>query len=555
MLVRFLFIFLFSTLLFSREPICYSVGLISVKKSNEAMLYKGFPSEGCIRFASREYITLRCDCFDKKADAVKAKNEKYTSYKDAYVVKTKKSRFKSQEKAIIEVSTLDIKEKNTTKKQVNSSVTLLDKNNTINKKRDFLKKLGLEVLNGHIYKSLQNLDEEDSFVNLDLDGTLHEEYLQDINHTFDTNSLATLGKLYEKNFQRELKAIENQGSVYGLSVGAKSYKNIRENNYVYKTDSDWSIVVNTQLNLLKGGYFIDQKRKEKVKLDAYLQYYKEYFSFLEQSYEQKLFHLELVENAVELKYSSLVEPFYRKLLKRSELYIKDHQMSVNKAEYYQEQLESIQILKESYTEQEHMEVEYKLFKLLNNMEELHLKSIDDIKTLAYKNSLTIKSLNTQMKRLSIEDSYYEKVDFNLEAAYLKEENNGWYDRIGLSVNVPLDFFSTTEQKNIQKASYSIQRSTLKISIDQKISLLYNRFSYHQKNIGLLKNELSYLYEKLMQVDIDSRSNNRVILESKIAVEKKKKEIILERLETYKILLGLYKITNVETISELVNISN
>jgi len=664
--------FIVSTSLFAKTQTCYSIGIITVKKENAKTLKDRlkYPQENCITFNINNFTTLRCECVDSKKDAKKLLEERYAKYKDAYVVTTKKERFKvldtnATKKVVIAkkniVKPKDLNKTKTVEKIENNTTTIVESNiskNNKNSDRDFVKEfklldkykkyfnqqkikddiirpkkalsgiflnsieqakkdslanknktqehydseinfdmnlslikeskhkvifikdsdytedidkpivveledsvkkdtiehLGLEDLNGYIYTQAEDKYENVSLINFnqyDLDSFFDLEYMIESDSSYDGNSMSVLKELNRQNFQKELTALKNKNSFYGIYVGIDAGKNFKESNHIYKKNSDWQYSLSAKVELLQGGYFEDQKVKEEEILESKIEYLTRLSKLLQRNFEEELFEVELMKNEIEYIYANIVEKLYDKLLRNSDIYLKDGITTISDIEYLQEQLENVRIIKEIHLKQDRKKIDNVLFEFLNEIQIIELIQKDKFKKIVNKNNPTLKLLDTNIEKLSYKKRYIDDVELNLYSKYTKEDSIGWYSTVGIGVNMPLSFVSNNEVNKIKQNAYSIEKSSIKSNLEQKVDYYYNKFIYTQKRIFILQNELNYIYEKYAQMSNSNSDVDRLTALMKIDVEKKKRDIMFQRLETYRVLLELYRLANTTNINEFI----
>jgi len=580
-LVRFLLpasLVFSTTLLAKQKDTCYSVGLVTVKKENAKYLKKRYhySDSECILFESRNFMTLRCGCFEKKIDAKNALVTTYAQYNGAYVVSTKKERFANkvtldslttqkpkQTKQITPTSSVKLKKKQleVTSIQKKEPVVTMEPQpvyvelNTTSKV-DHLEHLGLEDLNGFIYEDAQNKYDNVSLINFNqynLDSFFDLEYhVGDGNNSYDGNSIAVLKELYQKNYTQNSLDLQKQNYLEGLTFGMSVYENVGESHDKYKRGSNWQYTMNLKLNLLKNGYFYMQKKKKQKKIFQKVNYLKHLSALLQKNYEEKLYGVEFMESEINYRYTLVAQKLYNKLLQHSDIYLQDAHTTVWDVEHLQEQLENVKVLKDIYKIQTRSKIDRVLYNFLNNIQAVSLIPKDQFNALVVKNNPSLQLIHKKIELTTIDTNYLDAIDLKVVSEFTKEDSIGWYDKVGFELSIPFGKETKNNFNVIRRNGYFIEKASIKENLEQKVDYLYNLFIYNQKYISILQNELNYVYEKYAQLN-DTHKNDidRLTLLMKIDVEKKKRDIMVQRLKTYKVLLELYRVANTTNINEFV----
>jgi len=589
-LVRFLLSasLVFSTTLLAKKPeICYSIGLITVKKENAKYLKEKYhySEDECILFESRNLMTLRCGCFEKKIDAKNALVTTYAQYSGAYVVSTKKERFankvtldslttpKPKPKVKVKPLKQEIKPQpkkvQTKPKKVEKQPKKMDVlNSSVEPQpiyaeltdnaiaQEHFEPLGLEDLNGFLYEAAQNKYENVSLINFDqydLDSFFNLEYhIEDGNNSYDGNPIAILKELYQKNFANGTTLAQKQSYLDGLVFGVNMYENLGESHHDYKKGSQWQYNVNLKLNILKNGYFYNQKLKKEEALQQEIGYLEHLNTLLKRNYQEKLYEVEFMKSEINYQYSLVAESLYQKLLAHSDIFFQDEKTTVWDLEHLQEQLENVKVLKDIYKIQTRSKIDKVLYEFLNNIQAITLISKDQFNKLVLKNNPSLQLIHKKIESTTIQRSYLNDIDLKIVSEFTKEESIGWYDKVGFELSIPFGKDRTNNLRAIKKNGYFIEKASIKANLEQQIDYFYNLFIYNQKYISILQNELNYVYEKYAQLN-DTHKNDidRLTLLMKIDVEKKKRDIMIQRLKTYKVLLELYRVANTTNINEFV----
>ncbi|MEA3523602.1 MAG: hypothetical protein U9R50_11605, partial [Campylobacterota bacterium] len=202
-----------------------------------------------------------------------------------------------------------------------------------------------------------------------------------------------------------------------------------------------------------------------------------------------------------------------------------------------------------------------IYSILQKIEYLQLEDIETIKRYAKDYNPDLYLQEAEMEILDIPKSYTDNVSLNLFANRRTVDELGWYNTLGVEATLPLDFSSYEKQElaRLEKKALSIAHTSLQQSIDISLDRLYLAFEDLQSYITIDKDDVHYLDTRIQKFkaikdntipNLNFNSDEKILLSSKKIIDLKF-DILLKRVELFKILSEIANIANITDITYLI----
>jgi hypothetical protein len=336
----------------------------------------------------------------------------------------------------------------------------------------------------------------------------------------------------------------------GLYLAGK-YSYRKQTSYEYRLMARWE--------LFNDGYYEAKKANRRKINETEVEYRQLLADMIDRNYEERLQELQRYTIAVRKSYYTRMEAAYSALLQRREAQLRKGFTTFDDVDHLRERLETMRYELRFYSTEEGEMFDPKLARLIDSLECLRLKPKAELKRYVLSTNVRLKLQDNFIRRADFFPEYADNFKVTLYTSHRRVDAVGWYDVAGVSVDLPIDFdFERAELIRLQKNNYRLQRAAIGKRLEQKIDSLYYQYGYYQTQLTVQKNMLRHLYERMERLKLLSKSRvgnfeadpQRALELSRIDAVDLRYKVLSTRLEMYRILLGLYHVSDADNLAFL-----
>lgn len=363
-------------------------------------------------------------------------------------------------------------------------------------------------------------------------------------------SILSIIAYFKKNNLNYLKTLQKTDPFLGLYLVGDFSKDDNSHNYLIKLK--WEF--------FNDGWYEANKILNNKKNEREINYKQLLLDMFSYNYDEQNYLINKMVISIRKKYFTQMVERYEKLLAKKERLLRDGFSVIDDTDHIRERLETMRMKKRFFDSQKGVKPDKKLYKLLNSLECIKLIDKKKVIDFALKHNINIGLQDNYIKRSDYFPEYLDNFKLNI---YVAREKNGDVenDVIGIHTEIPLEFDSERGKLvKLQKENYAMKKEALIKRLKEKIDYLYYQFYYQQNNLKILKNRLKHKYKYLYHINKlisnrvttyegDSPANIKDLKE--IEIISLNYQIILTRIEIYRILLNLYYVVGSDNINQII----
>ncbi len=516
-----IFSLLLNTSILNAKNFCYSIELWSVLEKHYNKEVNGIYKNECEVLKIGNYYSMRCGCNENKKD-IKNIDLYKKQYKNAYIVKTLKSRFSN---------------KHSIKNKKNILTIAKVKNNVI------------------LSSKIDNIFTNQYSFNLSKD--LYLPKIEEDLFLEDSNMLNSIN-LFSKNNKKIINQITNTSDFVGFSIEGK-YDQYAYSDYINREYTDYEYNFKLKFDFLKNGYYENKIKKNEQLNSSNVLYYQNLINLNKYNFDENLAKLENITAKINILFYNELINIYGDAIKRKRILLKhgtETRYEVNSLIYEKNKFISLRNIYQQKNEPINKDI-YNLLYLIDTIQLVDFTKI--IKITSEKNTdILIES--AKLNIYNSKKSFYDDVSLNVYSSVRSMDEVGWYSTVGAEVSIPLNFTSSdiTQYNKLQKHSIEIKKNILIKHLNNSLKILYEKFYEFQSLIVTNKNNIENLYLQLADFKTIAKynlPNLKVDFEQKIftiqnTIIKIKYDNSLKRVKMLEIILNISYLSSIYDIKKL-----
>lgn len=362
----------------------------------------------------------------------------------------------------------------------------------------------------------------------------------------------------KQNNARFQSALRHVDPFWGLYFTA-DYGEYMAGKYSYRKHTSYEYSLKFRWEFFNDGYYESKKELAEKINETEVNYRQLLSDMIDRNYDDKLSQLQGYIITIRQKYFARMAAAYAELLRKREAQLRHGFTTLDDTEHIRERLETMRLNSAFYAAQEGVPLEPKLFALLNRIECLKLTDKAQFKRDVARSNVQVLLQNNFMRRADFFPEYTDRLKVNLYTLHRRVENVGWYDVLGVQADIPLTFDSEREElMRLEKHNYKLQQAAIIKRLEQNIDSLYYQFYDLQTQVKIKQNSLRHLSVTLKRKAMLATASVENFRDDplreaellRIDIESTRYDIMMTRLEAYKILLRLYHISNADNLNRL-----
>ena len=204
------------------------------------------------------------------------------------------------------------------------------------------------------------------------------------------------------------------------------------------------------------------------------------------------------------------------------------------------------------------------FNIINNIELISLASLDTLIAKAIENSYDLSIQELFINRSEFFPQWADNLSLRLYAGADQGFGDTQRDKVvGVRLRIPLDFNrGRANLVDIEQSAFRDQKQAISMRLEQKVHRLYQQFRFHQKRIKTAASEHRLLKshqglkekERLYPVSVLPTVPDKAIDRLNVELLNKEENILLARLDAFKVLLQLNALIMPKTLDDLIETS-
>lgn len=362
----------------------------------------------------------------------------------------------------------------------------------------------------------------------------------------------------KQNNARFQNALHRIDPFWGLYITA-DYGEYMAGKYSYRKFTSYEYSLKFRWELFNDGYYESKKELAEKTNETEVNYRQLLSDMIDRNYDDKLSQLQGFTITIRRSYFAKMAAAYAKLLRKREEQLRHGFTTLDDTEHIRERLETMRLKSAFYDGQEGTPVEPKLFALLNRIECLELTDKARFKRDVVHSNVQVLLQNNFMRRADFFPEYTDRLKVNLYTLHRRVENVGWYDVLGVQADIPLTYDSERDElMRLEKHNYKLQQAAIIKRLEQNIDSLYYQFYDLGTQVKIKQNSLRHLSvalqckEEFATTGVDNVRADplREAELLRIDIMRGRYDIMMTRLEMYRILLRLYHISNADNLNRL-----
>jgi len=500
-----LYSIIFLPLLSLYADTCYSVELWSVKAQNSTPLQT---EKECQNLHIGDYIASRCGCFEDILDAKEKLQEYKLLYPNAYVTKTRRSRFK-------------------TTPTVETPIR-------------------------------KELEEEEVATTVDINSSFRFETTQnEANNLLESDE--DIEKLSQSNANVNTAFSENS-VFYGLSLEGK-YEQYLNQDYVMRDYTDYEYELKLKFSLFKDGFFEHKKENEKDAKGANVIYLQNLSVVLKNSVQETQLFIDSLNSELNYKYYTELSELYQGAMQKSKAKLDDAIIQSYRYDLLEQKYQRFFKSSKVYERHPRVALDEKIASLMNDIESIKLKEKEKVIAYSKENSYDISLQNAKIQLLDEPVNYLDNVNMNLYAHRRRVDELGWYNTVGVEAKIPLDFSSSEDasMQKLERNSHELVNKSLEKNIQKRVEALYLNFTDLQDFIAIDSDDIQATkkrVKKFKEIERNIIPNlnfdpDEEILKAQREIIDLKFNILFTKVKLLKILTEIAHIGNMKDISQII----
>ena len=350
-----------------------------------------------------------------------------------------------------------------------------------------------------------------------------------------------------------LKELNERGSFKGFYVRSQFDRDTQTNDERELLFLEWE--------LFDEGWHESKKQLDEKRVETKLQFLQLLRNMRERNLHEALFQLQGVTNSVRFHEAKKRFDVIKSLLTRYEEQLEEGYATQEELQEMRYKYESAQNDINHYSRLDQRGISQRDFDIVNKIEFVSLASVDNLTAKAVDNSYDLRIQELFISRSEFFPQWVDNLSLRLYAGADRGFGDDRRDNVvGVRLRIPIDFKrGRANLIDIEQSAFRDQQRAISMRQEQKTNRLYELFQFHQKRIkttaseyrlvkkhrGLKEKQRSYPLSALPTVP--DKEIDRLTIE----LLTKEEDILLARLDAFKILLQLEALVMPDSLSELV----